>query len=221
LEALGYGVGAADLSAAGVGAPHIRQRLWWCGMDNPASARHQATGQGAEAEAWNEARMRGLEFRRSVGGMAEPVCEIVPDGVGRSSTKGTGPEPQGRHAQPDCAGPLGGADGNRSHCWSPTIAHRCRDGKTRRVPAKWMAYATPQPGIQPLVDGLPSRMDGGGTQGDGEEVAGWQTPTSDLVPDPDLFPLAEAVPGRLGLLKGSGNSIVPMLAKEFILCFTT
>jgi len=71
------------------------------------------------------------------------------------------------------------------------------------------------------VDGLPSRMDGGGTQGDGEEVAGWQTPTSDLVPDPDLFPLAEAVPGRLGLLKGSGNSIVPMLAKEFILCFTT
>ena len=29
LEALAYGVGAADLCAAGVGAPHIRQRLWW------------------------------------------------------------------------------------------------------------------------------------------------------------------------------------------------
>jgi len=29
LEALGYAVGAADLCAAGVGAPHIRQRLWW------------------------------------------------------------------------------------------------------------------------------------------------------------------------------------------------
>jgi len=29
LEAMGYGVGAADLCAAGVGAPHIRQRLWW------------------------------------------------------------------------------------------------------------------------------------------------------------------------------------------------
>ena len=29
LEALGYSVGAADLCAAGVGAPHIRQRLWW------------------------------------------------------------------------------------------------------------------------------------------------------------------------------------------------
>ena len=29
LEALGYEVGAADLCAAGLGAPHIRQRLWW------------------------------------------------------------------------------------------------------------------------------------------------------------------------------------------------
>lgn len=29
LEDLGYACGAADLCAAGVGAPHIRQRLWW------------------------------------------------------------------------------------------------------------------------------------------------------------------------------------------------
>ena len=29
LEALGYAVGAADLCAAGLGAPHIRQRLFW------------------------------------------------------------------------------------------------------------------------------------------------------------------------------------------------
>ena len=29
LEHMGYACGAADLSAAGVGAPHIRQRLYW------------------------------------------------------------------------------------------------------------------------------------------------------------------------------------------------
>ena len=29
LEAMGYRVGAADLCAAGIGAPHIRQRLYW------------------------------------------------------------------------------------------------------------------------------------------------------------------------------------------------
>ena len=31
LESRGYACGAADLPAAGVGAPHIRQRLWWVG----------------------------------------------------------------------------------------------------------------------------------------------------------------------------------------------
>jgi DNA (cytosine-5)-methyltransferase 1 len=29
LEGMGYAVGAADLCAAGIGAPHIRQRLFW------------------------------------------------------------------------------------------------------------------------------------------------------------------------------------------------
>lgn len=32
LEASGYASGAVDLCAAGVGAPHIRQRLWWVGQ---------------------------------------------------------------------------------------------------------------------------------------------------------------------------------------------
>jgi DNA (cytosine-5)-methyltransferase 1 len=32
MEILGYAVGAADLCAAGVGAPHIRQRLWFVGL---------------------------------------------------------------------------------------------------------------------------------------------------------------------------------------------
>ena len=31
METLGYAVGAADIGAASVGAPHIRQRLWWVG----------------------------------------------------------------------------------------------------------------------------------------------------------------------------------------------
>ena len=42
LEALGYAVGAADLCAAGVGAPHIRQRLWW--VANTMSARRAERG---------------------------------------------------------------------------------------------------------------------------------------------------------------------------------
>lgn len=39
MEGLGYEVGAADLCAAGVGATHIRQRLYW--VANPASQRRR------------------------------------------------------------------------------------------------------------------------------------------------------------------------------------
>jgi len=37
LEGLGYAVGGADLCAAGVGAPHRRQRLFWVAMDDSRS----------------------------------------------------------------------------------------------------------------------------------------------------------------------------------------
>lgn len=39
MEALDYAVGAADLCAAGIGAPHIRQRLWFVGMADSAGER--------------------------------------------------------------------------------------------------------------------------------------------------------------------------------------
>ncbi len=34
--------------------------------------------------------------------------------------------------------------------------------------------------------------------------------------EPALFPLADGIPGRVGLLKGAGNAIVPQVAAEFI-----
>jgi len=46
LEALGYGVGAADLCAAGIGAPHVRQRLFWCGIRSGDRRLADAHGQG-------------------------------------------------------------------------------------------------------------------------------------------------------------------------------
>jgi len=50
LEATGYASGAVDLCAAGVGAPHIRQRLWWVGTrlgnaDNEGSQEHRGLGE--------------------------------------------------------------------------------------------------------------------------------------------------------------------------------
>ncbi len=34
--------------------------------------------------------------------------------------------------------------------------------------------------------------------------------------EPALFPLADGIPGRVGLLRGAGNSIVPQVAAEFV-----
>lgn len=64
LEGAGYAAGAADLCAAGVGAPHIRQRLYWV-----------ADAQGARrSESESSARQTGRALAidsRPTGGMAD------------------------------------------------------------------------------------------------------------------------------------------------------
>ena len=61
LEALGYAVGAADLCAAGVGAPHIRQRLYWCAVRLGHAEREPAGWHpGAGFEAQGGARVRAV-----------------------------------------------------------------------------------------------------------------------------------------------------------------
>src|SRR5690606_6008238 len=74
LEAMGYAVRAADLCAAGVGAPHIRQRLWFVAqrVDHATGARWESEGEGAEGETWDEAWVRRSEPGRADGGVADP-----------------------------------------------------------------------------------------------------------------------------------------------------
>ena len=69
LEGIGYAFGAAGLPAAGVGAPHIRQRLWFVaqsnegewgsgrgGSDYPSGAQLESAGRGASGPLVNPAR---------------------------------------------------------------------------------------------------------------------------------------------------------------------
>lgn len=65
LEASGYAAGAVDTCAAGFGAPHIRQRLYWCAV---ADAEHDGQRQHrerlgspartSEGEPWERQRLR-------------------------------------------------------------------------------------------------------------------------------------------------------------------
>jgi DNA (cytosine-5)-methyltransferase 1 len=57
LETLGYAVGAADLCAAGYGALHIRQRLWWCAN---ASGERPRGGRASAKESWTREQLARL-----------------------------------------------------------------------------------------------------------------------------------------------------------------
>jgi DNA (cytosine-5)-methyltransferase 1 len=138
LEAEGYAVGSAVLGAHSVGAPHVRQRLYW--VAEPQSK--QSYGRG-------DSRRR----RRELADYSQ---------LGHADQ-----ERQQQHAQlygPSIAGTVSPPR------WADTGGSSyvdCRDGKRRPV-------------------------------------------------EPGTFPLAHGVSGRVGLLRGYGNAIVPQVAAKFI-----
>jgi DNA (cytosine-5)-methyltransferase 1 len=185
LEALGYAVGAADLCAAGVGAPHPRQRLYWVADANfardheRAPSREQPLRHGLYEAAPRMEDAGCLPTRWSAGhGEAQ-------SGGTRDHASGSGayaawmgdPAPAGlqrewseyRPGGERCSGLVGLAVQTNVPQWNgATVAVQCSDGP-RRISA-----------------------------------------------EPDSFPLAHGVQRRMGKLRGSGNSIVPQVAAEFI-----
>jgi DNA (cytosine-5)-methyltransferase 1 len=161
LERLGYAVGAADLSAAGVGAPHIRQRLYWVGYADcggrkpwaaPASAprlrRPVGSNGGARGLAHADGGQPGdgglqpggehgqQQEDRGFGGVALAQRERA--GAGESGVEG---QARGRRDRP-------AEHGEACGFWSPCSLLPCVDGKARRV----------EPGTFPLADGVPARL---------------------------------------------------------------
>lgn len=132
LEALGYAVGAADLCAAGAGAPHLRQRLYWGAYRVADATRERRQGQrlqlqpGRPDQASPEAG-RGSQARR----VGDPD---VPGPQGRGVRRDS---PSQRTPRAPSLGDWGVAG------WVP-----CADGFLRPL----------GPAPQPVADGLPSRM---------------------------------------------------------------
>jgi DNA (cytosine-5)-methyltransferase 1 len=128
LEAMAYGVGAADLCAASVGAPHIRQRLWWVAdSECRAAERHghslAGTPGGVQDDGWlGDASVAGLSQRERDGRFQREtlVASAGQAAIGRGN-----------------AGFWSDAD------WLP-----CTDGKARRI----------EPGTFPLAHGIPGRV---------------------------------------------------------------
>lgn len=161
LEATGYAAGAADLCAAGIGAPHIRQRLWW--VADTREAGRQQLGASRLHE-----RRPGKGSGESTQGSADG--SFGHNTAGRSAHGGldnnnnTGLEGQrrghyaegGRHGavRPvaeagESGGVVDGARPSPTHgFWRDADWLFCRDGKWRPV----------EPGTFPLVDGAAQRV---------------------------------------------------------------
>lgn len=117
LEALGYCFGAADLCAAGVGAPHIRQRLYWVGdtsstrpsdleqCGEPGAQKRgietrsaiAESGDGYSANPWDDFELIGPDrqgkYRRIESGLT-PVAPRVPETMGQLRAFGNAIVPQ-------------------------------------------------------------------------------------------------------------------------------
>ena len=143
LEGMGYAVGAADLCAAGVEAPHIRQRLYWVADAVPAG----------RPEGWTESGRGSVAGSGATGGVEHPN---VPGHYERPS--GRQQSLRDEHIE---AGGLGDADvegctrqslglmgASSQGSWADFDILPCTDGKSRRV----------ESGTFPLAHGIPARM---------------------------------------------------------------
>jgi DNA (cytosine-5)-methyltransferase 1 len=80
--------------------------------------------------------------------------------------------------------------------WGNSKLILCRDGKTRRVPAESLLFG--------MADGLPEGVDRSRVTG---------------ISETEGFPLTKETEGRVMLLRGYGNAIVPQVASEFVKAF--
>jgi DNA (cytosine-5)-methyltransferase 1 len=194
LEAEGYACGAVVMGAHSVGAPHLRQRLYWGGIlgdavregRQPSSVAKGGGGRHGLAERPGEADLlahaNGLQHGQDARGTRGEVARArgVRDAGARDAaargraTRGLGHrddarqlQGEGRHEPQPRAGELAPGEPSEARFWDGAVWIPCSDGKAR--PA--------EPGTLPLADGVPRRVE---------------------------------------LLKGYGNAVVPQVAAEFV-----
>lgn len=208
LEALGYAVGAADLCAAGIGAPHIRQRLFWVAnrscdrwaegwSGDTENVRDKLNPSGEHVWLANSASPSRSEherkpWRRSSSTENDSVDQRDHGRMEHTASDGRQqwrPEPDGRSIAGGCF------DGGMADAGHEQQGRSAGSGEAET----WRSFSefTGCGGVQ----WLPCR--------DGKA-----RPTV-----PGVRLLAHGFPNRVGLLRGFGNAIVPQVAAEFIAAF--
>ena len=143
LEGANYAATAVDICAAGVGAPHIRQRLYWVANTNDTRLEgYGGFGQGENQERW-EGTQRHPGSTSMAGGMA--FASSVDDNKCNNSSNVIGWKNDSKQTR------LGSCDNNAtptSGFWGDADWLSCRDGKWRPV----------EPSTFPLANGITARV---------------------------------------------------------------
>lgn len=245
LEAARYAVGASDIPAASIGAPHIRQRTFFgairldgladahdegpqgrAGM--PERAAECAAGSGGMADRLADADgERRRETRERVVATGWPE-HLERDGIDRGLADADGQrhdridpllreEEPGRIAGdiPQAAG--GGGDDRLADAECP-ISRR-RPGEAPGAQAQGGRIAEPRDN-RPVHDGADSRSDPPDGFWRGADWLFCRDGKWRPV-EPGLEPLADGLPARVVRLRGYGNAIVPQVAAAFVQAFLT
>jgi DNA (cytosine-5)-methyltransferase 1 len=155
LEGSSYACAAADLAAASVGAPHIRQRLYWVADSEVAQRRRTRfpsdTGRRSE-EAGGSVRAGGVADIDNQGLEGRDGMQKCADEFSSGANQLAGgmeyPNLPGKHKwTPSGEQPLHNENGSTSP-WGDIDWIHCRDGKARPVEA----------GTFPLANGVLKRM---------------------------------------------------------------
>ena len=240
LEAESYAVGAAVLGAHSVGAPHIRQRLYWCArLEYTADARRSEEGQSEQSS--GRGRLSGVGCGVDGLGHAESdheqrlsVAAMHGQGESAGGSGGVGglAHPRVAHAYV-CTEELCPRDGAAG---KPSEVDRLGDTTALRRPwgngtgeqkqGAWSRCAivrcrdnkarrvpSLESGIFPLAYGIPRSLR---PLQSWLASLGYSTAEARRMLRQPRSILATAARNRVGRLKAYGNAIVPPVAAEFL-----
>ena len=202
LEDAGYTVGAADLCAAGIGAPHLRQRLYFVAYSD---------GEGREL-------LRSL----GVSGDGEASRRDDADGRGEAGVgfasrgrfgQGSGPPDAGRLGDPGAVSPTQG-EPDESLIASANLGGRVGhpDGAGREIRER--ASCDSPSGERLPIEAVPLSF-----WSDCDWIPCHDPRSGKIIyrpVEPGSFPLAHRTPNRVGRLRAYGNAIVPQVAAAFV-----
>jgi len=239
LEGADYASAAVDICAAGVGAPHIRQRLYWVadasGIEREREPHFKPAGICGTDVQQTERRDGFGDIRAVSGGMADADGSSQFRNSGSSGERGAAQDQRrGSDEQVDRGlsfSSLADADDARLE---GRFAVRQRADERAAGPggvvggvANTVSQRESQkPSVygvlhQPESAGVPNQPDGPSpTNGHWADVD-WLFCRDDKwrPVEPGTFPLAHGATARVGRLRAYGNAIVPQVAQAFVEAF--